>query len=210
MQRDDFLKAYPDITQEQVEALKIYDALLCKWQPKINLVGPKTMDERLSRHFIDSVQLVPFLQEIKVGAQVLDLGSGAGFPGAVLSILRPDLNVTLVESDERKTLFLRQVARETGSGFSVDNRRIEAPEVQDVYAPDMITARALASLEDLFGYCRFWAEQNPELKLCFLKGAGWREEVEQAKKYYDFEVKNTQSQTHTGARILYITALKAR
>ena len=108
---DDF-RQVSGVSRETLERLRIYEALLRKWQAKINLVGPATLDDAWRRHFLDSAQLFPLLP---ANAQVVvDLGSGAGFPGLVLAVMGVP-TVHLIESDLRKAAFLREVARETAT-----------------------------------------------------------------------------------------------
>ena len=80
------------------EKLKIYHDLLLKWQKAINLISPKTVDDSWVRHFEDSLQI---MDDIPMGAVLADIGTGAGFPGLVLAIARPDLKVHLIESDQK-------------------------------------------------------------------------------------------------------------
>ncbi|MGO4727710.1 MULTISPECIES: 16S rRNA (guanine(527)-N(7))-methyltransferase RsmG [unclassified Inquilinus] len=144
------------------EKLDRYETLLRKWQGAINLVAPSTLADLRRRHFEDSLQLVPL---IPAGARVLvDLGSGAGFPGLVLA-LATGLETHLVESDQRKAEFLRVVSRETSAPVTVHAKRIEqvAPFVADV-----VTARALAPLPVLLGHAARFA--GPHTVAIFPKG----------------------------------------
>ena len=155
------------------------------------------------RHFADSAQLLNMIPE---GCRTLaDLGSGAGFPGLVLAILRPDLEVHLVESDERKCEFLRTVSRETKAGAIIHPRRIE--KICDEIHPDVVSARALASLEDLCGYCLSWAQENPALTMLFLKGEKAEEELEKARKIYVFEHVLAPSATTDNGFVMKLTHL---
>lgn len=151
-----------DVSRETLDRLAAYEAVLRKWQPKINLVGPSTLPDLWRRHFLDSAQLFPLLPE---GTRVLvDLGSGAGFPGLVLAILGVP-EVHLIESDSRKAAFLREAARVAGVAVTVHNKRIEA--VAGI-AADVVTARALAPLSDLLGWSHpFLGSRGTAL---FLKG----------------------------------------
>lgn len=192
--------------QETQEKLEIYHAALMKWQKAINLVSPATLDLAWDRHFEDSMQLVVLIPD---NAKTLfDLGSGAGFPGLVLALLRPELNVHLIESDQKKCEFLRHVVRETETNIQVHNQRIETAEIKDV--PDIITARALSDLSSLLGYCHRWAEQNADLTMLFPKGQKAEQEVNAARDHYDFAVESLPSRTDPSAHILKIIDLKAR
>lgn len=181
-------------------ALRTYHTLLLKWQEKINLISPTTAKSAWERHFQDSLQISPLIPD---GAIVYDLGSGGGFPGMVLAMWRPDLSVTLIESDAKKCAFLAAVSRETGAPATLVNKRIET--AQDLAAPDFITARALASLENLLDLCSQWLDQSASIKLILLKGAGWRREVEAAKGAgWAFDLEALPSETDPEARILLL------
>lgn len=205
MRLDERLKV--TVTPEIMARLRLYQDLLGKWQKTLNLVGPATLAQAWERHFIDSAQIVPLLPE---GAKVLfDLGSGAGFPGLVLAIIRPEIEVHLVEADQRKAAFLRNVSRETGCrNVTVHDCRIEDLRVNAV--PDVVSARALAALGQLMGWCAGWARINPGLVLLLPKGERAAEEIEAARAHYNFVVEARASVTAPEARILRVSGLAAR
>jgi 16S rRNA (guanine527-N7)-methyltransferase len=129
------------VSRETLARLEAYAALLLAWNRRVNLVGRGTEEDLWRRHMLDSAQLHPL---IPAGARTLvDLGSGAGFPGLVLAILGGP-HVHLVESDQRKAVFLREAARVTGAAAMVHAIRIEAAPP---LAADIVTARALAPLD---------------------------------------------------------------
>src|SRR5512138_1635951 len=113
-----------NVPRGTLDRLEIYAALLAKWQAKINLVGLATLPDLWRRHFLDSAQLEPLLE--KPAGTLVDLGSGAGFPGLVLAILT-DWRVHLIDSDQRKCAFLRQVAQDCGvlDRVTIHGKRIE-------------------------------------------------------------------------------------
>ena len=86
--------------------LDIFEGLLRKWQPKINLISSKDLSDVRSRHFNDSLQLAELIPHSGI---LYDLGSGGGFPGMVVALAKPELEVSLIESDERKCAFLRKL-----------------------------------------------------------------------------------------------------
>jgi 16S rRNA (guanine527-N7)-methyltransferase len=135
-----------------IERLKIYEALLKKWQRTINLVAPSTLEAIWTRHFADSLQVSDAAPEARIW---LDLGSGAGFPGLVTAIRYADdprARIHLVESDQRKCAFMQGVSRETGAPATIHCGRIEKI-LPDLAEPiEAISARALASLPVLLGY----------------------------------------------------------
>jgi 16S rRNA (guanine527-N7)-methyltransferase len=187
-----------NVSRETQTKFDHYALLLRKWQRAINLVSKSTLDDIENRHIADSQQLAIYIDK---QARVYDLGSGAGFPGLVLAMLRPDLDVHLIESDQRKCQFLRTVSRETNTDICIHNKRIEA---LDLPAPDIVTARAFASLSEILAYVRDWARASPGLKLVLLKGAYVAEEIEAAKDIYNFMAELTPSQTGDG----YIVAIR--
>lgn len=190
---------HTNVSRETLERLEIYVALLTKWNRKINLVSPATINDVWSRHIQDSAQLAEyFTDDVR---KVYDLGSGAGFPGAVLAILMhgAGLEFVLVESDQRKSAFLRTISRDTGVNFSVVTARIE--ELKPDTA-DLITARALAPLSKLLEYSRHLC--GPDGRCLFLKGASAEEEIQDALETWTFDCKRYQSKTDKKAVVLNI------
>lgn len=204
MQPDVFQERF-SVSRETLDKLFVYERLLKKWQNAINLVSPATIDHSWERHFADSAQISELIPE---GAVVADLGSGAGFPGLVLSLMRADLGVNLIESDLRKCEFLKSVSRETGAGAIVYNDRIE--NVLASISPQVITARAYASLVEILKISESIADKNPELTFVLLKGKKVSEEILEAQKSYNFTVESIESMTEQGAKILIIKGLKRR
>lgn len=194
-----------NVSRESSEKLEIYYELLLKWQKAINLVSGSTLEEAWVRHFADSAQLCRFIPEdVKT---VMDWGSGAGFPGLVLAILRPALEVHIVESDERKCQFMRTVSRETSAPIRIHTCRIEDLGLEDV-KPDLITARALASVEKLLGYAYPWVLRDSAFSLLLLKGESAHEELDLARKSYDFQVEEHKSVTDPRACVLRLSSIK--
>jgi 16S rRNA (guanine527-N7)-methyltransferase len=131
------------VSRETLARLEAYAALLIRWSERINLVGRGTLGDLWRRHFLDSAQLRPLLPH--AARSLVDLGSGAGFPGLVLAILGV-LGVELVEADSRKAAFLREAARVTETQVTIRPCRIAAVPPHPV---DVVTARALAPLDRL-------------------------------------------------------------
>lgn len=181
-----------------------YDALLLKWQKAINLVGPTTLEDRANRHFVDSMQLIRYLPSTDVN--LVDIGSGAGFPGLILSMLGVKA-VHLVESDIRKSTFLREVSRETSLPVTIHDKRVEDCQIDGM---QVLTARALAPLVDLLGYMYRLGNGAPETMGLFLKGAQAEAEVAKARKKWEFDFETFASLTEPEAQILRITNLKPK
>ncbi len=194
-----------DVSQETLEKLRLYHALLLKWQQKINLISPNTVPDAWDRHFVDSAQIAPLIgTDVKT---IADLGSGAGFAGLVVAILRPDIYVTMIESDAKKCAFLQTVSRETGVPVTVVNERIERASAH-VSAPDLVMARALAALPALLEYAKPWLECRPGLRTIFPKGAQFQGEIDEAHRCgWSFSCDIVPSRTDAQARILCLSAL---
>ncbi len=198
-------QSYFGVSRETIARLETYEALLKKWNSAINLVSPRTISDIWSRHFLDSAQIFSLLPEN--AKSWADIGSGGGFPGMVVAILaaekRPDLFVTLVESDRRKAAFLMTAAREMSLKLQVVSDRIEA--ISPLNA-DVLSARALAPLADLLAF----AERHlAATGVClFPKGARWREELAEAQKTWSFIMESHKSRTDSEAVILKIEGIE--
>jgi 16S rRNA (guanine527-N7)-methyltransferase len=167
------------VSRETLERLDLYLSLLRKWQTRINLVSTVTLTDPWRRHFLDSAQIFPFVPE---SAQTLvDLGSGAGFPGLVLAILGvPDVH--LIESDHRKIAFLREVAAATGTKITAHPARIEAVPP---FSADVVTARALAPLASLISLALPFL--GPKGVCLFLKGGQVESEIVESQRVMTIE-----------------------
>lgn len=189
-----------DVSRETFERLEGFVALVRKWNDKINLVSQNSLDDIWSRHIIDSIQVLRAAEE---GRHWVDLGSGGGFPGVVIAILaaveKPEMRVTLIESDQRKCAFLRTASRELGLYATVLCERIELAEPQDA---DVLSARALANLSQLIEYSNRHLSKGG-LAL-FPKGITWQKEVEESRKKWRFDVRTIDSITEPGAVILKV------
>lgn len=193
-----------DVSRETMERLELYAELLRKWNQRINLVSKTTIRELWIRHFLDSAQLAAFAPAH--GAYWVDVGSGGGFPGLVLAILGMESgspnHVDLVESDVRKSAFLRTVIRETGVPARVINNRIEdTPSL----GADVLSARALADLTTLLGF----AERHllPGGTAIFPKGESWQKELSDAQSKWNFTHRIDKSKTQDGPVILSVTGV---
>ncbi len=185
------------------QELETYKNLLFKWQKAINLVSRGTLNNIWIRHIKDSLQLIPFVK----GRTVLDMGSGGGFPGMVLAIVSQDINflkefdigdtfdVTCVDSDQRKMLFLSEVARQTSAKVSTITDRIE--NIKGNF--DTVTARGFASLKILVELTTRYSNYG-----VFLKGEKINQEIEEAQKFFNFEYEIFNSVTDKSGRIIVV------
>ena len=192
------------VSRETMERLSDYESSLRKWQKTINLVSKSTLDQVWQRHFWDSAQL--FELAPSSARKWVDLGSGAGFPGLVIAIMameRPGFEMHLVESDQRKSVFLQEVIRQTRAPAQVHTGRIEAPEtLAAVGACEIVTARACAPLGRLLG----WAEPyfGTDTIGLFLKGKNLAEELTEARKSWTFSQTDLPSRAEEGAIVLKV------
>lgn len=198
---EDF-QAFTGVGNDAMERLRAFLELLRRWQARINLVGKATLTDPWRRHMLDSAQLVPLLPA--ASSIVVDIGSGAGFPGMVLAMLSEAV-VHLVESDGRKCEFLREAARITAASVHIHNARIEnlAP-----FAVDVATARGCATLPKLLEYAHPFLRDGG---IClFLKGASVSLELTESRKRWIMRCASTASQSDPAGVVLSICDLSPR
>ena len=192
------------VSRETIERLDAFEALVRKWTPVVNLVSKASLPELRLRHIADSEQLFDFAG-LHSGHWV-DLGSGGGFPGLVIAILAkelaPELRVTCIESDLRKSAFLAAAARELDLSVTVLPQRIETAVPQQA---QVVSARALAPLPELLEM----AERHlaPGGIAIFPKGARHATEVAEARKGWRFDLTEAPSLTDPDARLLKFEGL---
>ena len=194
------------ISATEMERLDCFAALLCEWQQRMNLVSTSSLKDLWRRHMLDSVQLKNFIRD--TDKTILDLGSGAGFPGIVLGILMSGPRHTpihLVESHGRKCTFLNEVARKTEANVVIHNTRIENLEPFPV---DVVTARALAPLDKLLGYSAPFLAENS--RCLFLKGLKSEQELTESRKKWTMIVTEAKSLSDASGVILTIERITRR
>jgi len=194
------------ISDTLLQRFVLYGEKLEKWQRKINLVSPATLPDLWHRHFLDSAQLDSLIS--KNSKTLLDIGSGAGFPGLVLALLRSaggGPTVHLVEANQRKATFLAEVNRETEAGAVIHKRRIES--IHELKA-DVITARACAPMTKLLPMISPILKQDGCCLL--LKGENAQEELTESQKKWKMKVEKIPSQTNDSGVILNISDLSPK
>jgi 16S rRNA (guanine527-N7)-methyltransferase len=162
------------VSRETLARLEAYAELLAQWNERINLVSRDSLRDPWRRHFLDSAQLVPFIPTS--ARSLIDLGSGAGFPGLVLAVLGVP-GVKLVEADSRKCAFLREAARIAAAPLNILNTRIEDAPAHPV---DVVTARGCAPLDRLLALAEGFI--GPQTACLFLKGERAAEELTAARR----------------------------
>jgi 16S rRNA (guanine527-N7)-methyltransferase len=190
-----------DVSRETLARLDLYHALLLKWQAKVNLIAPATVQQAWQRHFLDSLQVFR-AAPVSSGLWV-DIGSGGGFPGLVCAIaareVAPDLTFELVDSDIRKCAFLREVARQADVPVTVTTARVEQ---MDPRRASIVSARALAPLSQLLPMVHRHVRHDGT---CLLqKGMAYREELETVRPHWHMDIEVLPSVTSADAVILRI------
>lgn len=192
------------VSRETKDLLRDYAELIRKWNPSINLVAPNTLAEIEFRHITDSAQLYDLAAPV-TGAW-LDLGSGGGLPGMVIAIAarKTPLQITLVESDKRKSAFLATVRRQ----LNLENVTIKPQRIEELAAEphDSISARALASLDKLMP--NLYRQLASQGEAWLLKGRSWEAEVTEARKRWRFELDTYPSATEPQAAILKLRKIE--
>ena len=203
----DIFKKHINVSCETLESLFIYFELLCFWQKKMNLVSKNSLQDAEIRHFLDSAQLYVFCKNLN--GNLVDLGSGAGFPGAVLSILGVS-KTFLIESNKKKCNFLKTLKKETNSNFNIINSRIENLEFLD---PSLIVSRALTSTKNLLRISINHMLKSNKINskedairnmpnLLFLKGKTFQNELNTIPKNLNIKFKEFRSITSAESRVL--------
>ena len=169
------------IPENTVESLSLYGNLLLEWNEKINLTAIKEPEEIVVKHFIDSLSLLKIINP-KDGESLIDVGTGAGFPGMVIKILRPELNVTLLDGHAKRFIFLEDLQNQLN--IKTENLYIRAElaakDLKYREKFDYATARAVARLNTLSEYCLPFVKKGG--KFIAMKGPGAEEELIEAKK----------------------------
>jgi 16S rRNA (guanine527-N7)-methyltransferase len=173
-----FARACP-VSRETLARLKLYVGLLADWNSRMNLVSAASLPDVWRRHVWDSAQLATFIPAET--RNLVDLGSGAGFPGLVLAtMLGPEVRTVLYESIAKKCRFLEEVAARLALNVEVRNTRIEEASPEPF---DIVTARACAPLTRLLSYAERF--QGKSTRCLFLKGQTVGAELSEATKDWD-------------------------
>lgn len=198
------LPAWLNVSRETLQKLTSFSARVLRWNSAVNLISKASAQEVWNRHVLDSAQLFNLAPQ-HMGRWV-DLGSGGGFPGLVISILAgeksPDTEVILVESDHRKAAFLQESARELGLKTNVIAKRLEG--IAGMQA-DVLSARALAPLDVLCGFAELHLKKSGTA--LFPKGKTFVAEVESAQRNWVFDVEYHVSKTDSDTVVLCLRSI---
>jgi 16S rRNA (guanine527-N7)-methyltransferase len=201
---ENLLEKY-NVSRETTENLVTFQNMVLEWNEKFNLISKSSVEDIWERHVLDSAQLIQYIKN--EDKTLYDFGSGAGFPAVVLAIisreLYPNLKITLIESIGKKATFLSEVNKKLKLNMVVLPERIEKLTLPKA---DIITSRAMASLEKLLQYAKPFC--NKETKLLFLKGEKWQEEIKTAEQKWTFEHQSFSSETSEKGRVLLIKNIR--
>ncbi len=186
MKQKEFIKSI-DVSRETLNGLYEYEVLLSKWSKKINLVSKNTLADIWKRHFLDSGQIINYVEAS--GKRWVDVGSGAGFPGLVVALLlrdrKIDCDIILVEKNPKKGFFLNAVIRKLNLSVKVVNENIHSLEPLNA---DVLTARAFSELNKLIEIA--FRHRKKEGTCLFLKGENYRRELDKTLNFWfvDYDI----------------------
>ena len=200
----DFFKKKFNVSRETIEKLKIYHKLLVEKNKTLNLIGKNTEKSIFSRHFKDSAQIYDLLDK---KLDIIDIGSGAGFPGVIVKILMENENlsgnVILIEKSPKKSKFLRELCIKLDLKIKIENKRLE---IYDFAETSTVVSRAFKSTLETINILYKNIENIKELVL--LKGKTYQQEIDDAKKKYTFELEKFRSITFDESAIIKIKNIK--
>ena len=188
------------LNNTQVDKIEFYLSSIIKYNKHTNLIGKSTIENIWDRHVLDCLQLTKHITNKKL--KILDLGTGAGLPGVLLSIVGYQ-KVLMVDSVKKKTDFVRKIIKELSLTAKIQNKRIEKPPTSQ---HDIIVSRALAPLVKLLTYARMYSNKNTTS--LFLKGRNASSEIDMASKVYFFEFEKIKSLSSEEGCVLKINNIR--
>ena len=199
MEKETIIKEY-NLTKRQINLIESYLNKLEKTNKNLNLVGSSTLESSWDRHINDSLQLSNFIPNKK--RSIIDLGTGAGLPGLILSIYGYS-NIFLVDYKMKKINFIKDFVNENNIMTKIACSRVEKINKQKF---DIIICRAFAPLYKILNYSLLFSKKNTSL--LFLKGRNVKNEIKDAKKYFNFQHELFESKSTGGGYVLNINQFK--
>jgi 16S rRNA (guanine527-N7)-methyltransferase len=199
-----FIKKF-NVSRETTEKLNKYKDFLLSSNKLLNLIGKTTENQIFTRHFVDSAQIYDLIED---KSEIIDLGSGAGFPGVVLKILMDNNkitgNITLIEKSPKKCKFLQDLSYKLGLNLKIVNLKLENFKFNKI---STIVSRAFKKTVDTIDIL---LKNNDKMRnIILIKGKTYQQELEEAKKKYTFEVEKFRSITSDESYILKISNIKS-
>ena len=196
------------VSRETITSLIKYEEMLIEANKSLNLVGKSTINQIWNRHFLDSAQVIDFID--KNDKNILDLGSGAGFPGLILAILGKDrgetFKVMLLEKSPKKIKFLKKIIDELKLNVQLINKNILDDEFE--FNNDVFVARAFKPLSVIFELIH--SKSKKWKKIIIFQGKTGKENIIQASKSWDIKYKQRVSATSGDSMILEISELRKK
>jgi 16S rRNA (guanine527-N7)-methyltransferase len=198
-----FIKKF-NVSRETIEKLNKYKDFLLSSNKSLNLIGKTTENQIFTRHFTDSSQIYDLIED---KSEIIDLGSGAGFPGVLLKILMDDKkiagNITLIDKSPKKCKFLQDLSDKLGLTFKIVNLKIENFKFNKI---STVVSRAFKKTIDTMDIL---LKNNDKIRnIILIKGKTYQQELEEAKKKYTFDVEKFRSITSDESFILKISNIK--
>jgi 16S rRNA (guanine527-N7)-methyltransferase len=198
-----FIKKF-NVSRETIEKLNKYKDFLLNSNKSINLIGKTTENQIFTRHFIDSAQIYDLIED---KSEIIDLGSGAGFPGVVLKILMDNNkiagNISLIDKSLKKCKFLQDLSEKLGLNLKIVNLKIENFKFNKI---STVVSRAFKKTVDTIDIL---IKNNDKIRnIILIKGKTYQQEIEEAKKKYTFDVEKFRSITSDESYILKIINIK--
>jgi len=198
-----FIKKF-NVSRETIEKLNKYKNFLLISNKLLNLIGKTTENQIFSRHFVDSAQIYDLIED---KSEIVDIGSGAGFPGVIIKILmnnnKIEGNVTLIEKSPKKCNFLEELSKELGLALKIINLRVENFKLNKI---STIVSRAFKNTLDTMDIL---IKNNDKIRtIILIKGKTYQQELEDSKKKYTFDIEKFRSITSDESYILKITNIK--
>lgn len=175
---EEILNQFPDLSEKQIQQFQQLESLYFEWNEKINVISRKDIEELYVKHVLHSLAIAKVMK-FKSGSDVLDVGTGGGFPGIPLAILFPEVNFHLVDSIQKKILVVTEVANALG----LENVKAEANRVEKLKVKyDFIVSRAVTQMPKFVGWVRNKIKQEQKNPLpngiLYLKGGDLTEELQ--------------------------------
>ena len=204
----DTFSRFTQVSRETITSLKKYEDILIKANKTLNLIGNSTIKDIWTRHFLDSVQVIDFID--KNNKTLVDLGSGAGFPGLVLAIALKDrkipLKIKLIEKSPKKVKFLKNLINELQLNVEVINQNILQEPIK--FFDDVFIARAFKPLKIILQLIHNKAKNWK--KIFIFLGKTGQNELLQASKSWDMKYKQRMSVTSSDSIIIELNTLKKK
>ena len=198
-----FIKKF-NVSRETIEKLNIYHAFLLENNKLLNLIGKTTENNIFSRHFTDSAQIYDLIDD---KSEIVDIGSGAGFPGVIIKILmdskKVEGNIVLIDKSPKKCKFLNNLSNKLGLKLKIQNVRLEDYKFSKI---STIVSRAFKKVIETTDLL---FKNNDKIKsIILMKGKTYQQELDDAKKKYTFHVEKFRSITSNESYILKISNIK--